>query len=319
LAKVYVTRQLPEGGLAGLQSVHQVDINTQDRPLSREELLSIVQDYDAVICLLNDGIDGKIIDAAKGHVKIFANYAVGYDNIDVLAATNAGIHISNTPGVLTEATADIAWALMMAAARKIVPAHNYTVAGKFKGWHPTQFLGQDFHGSTLGIIGAGRIGQATARRATGFGMKILYYSRSPKPEFELECGAKRVELEALLRESDFVSLHLPLNPETNGLLNSSRLEMMKPTAVLVNTARGPIIDEGKLAQMLSIGRLAAAGLDVYSKEPIIHPDLFGLENVVLLPHIGSASWQARLKMANMVSENVMAVLDGGEPINPVKL
>lgn len=317
MARVYVTRQLPEGGLNKLQSQHQVDVNPHDSPLSRDELLRVVKEYDAVICLLSDAIDAQVIEAAAGRVQIFANYAVGYDNIDIAAATARGIHISNTPGVLTEATADIAWALLLAAARQIVPAHNFTVAGKFKGWHPTEFLGRDLSGATLGIAGAGRIGQATARRARGFGMNILYYNRSPKPDFEAETGARKVELDTLLRECDFISLHLPLTPDTKGLLDQQHLELMKPTAVLVNTARGPVIDEGYLAQMLREGRLAGAGLDVYAQEPKIHPDLIGLDNVVLLPHIGSASWDTRLKMANMASANVLAVLSGGKPLNPV--
>ncbi len=319
MAKVYVTRKLPQGGLTRLEAEHQVDVNTQDGPLSRTELLRVVGEYDAVICLLNDVIDAEIIDAAAGHVKIFANYAVGYDNIDIAAAEAAGIHVSNTPGVLTEATADIAWALMLAVARRIVPAHFFTVGGKFKGWHPTDFLGQDFHGATLGIVGAGRIGQATGRRAVGFGMNILYYNRSAKPDFEAQCGAQQVDLETLLRQSDFVSLHLPLTPDTNGLLDRRHLELLKPTAILVNTARGPVLDEAYLAQMLREGRLAGAGLDVYAEEPKIHPKLMGLDNVVLLPHIGSASWHTRLKMASMAAENVMAVLAGKGPLNPVRV
>lgn len=318
LAKVYVTRELPQGGLARLEAEHQVDVNAQDSPIPRAELLRVVGEYDAVICLLNDVIDAEVIDAAAGHVQIFANYAVGYDNIDVAAAATAGIYVSNTPGVLTEATADIAWALLLAAGRKIVPAHNYTAKGKFMGWHPTEFLGSDFHGATLGIVGAGRIGQATGQRALGFGMEILYYNRSAKPDFEGECGARQVDLETLLRQSDFVSLHLPLTPETNGLLDRQHLELLKPTAILVNTARGPVLDEAYLAQMLRTGRLAGAGLDVYAEEPKIHPQLLGLDNVVLLPHIGSASWQTRLKMASMAAENVMAVLAGKEPLDPVR-
>lgn len=318
MAKVYVTRQLPAGGLDALQAAHQVQVNPQDRPLTREELLAVVQEYDAIVCLLNDKIDKSIIEAAKGHVKIFANYAVGYDNIDVAAAAAAGIYVSNTPGVLTEATADLAWALLLAAARQIVPAHNYTASGKFKGWHPTEFLGRDFHGATLGLVGAGRIGQATARRGTGFGMKILYYNRTAKPEIEKEFKARRVELDTLLRESDFISLHVPLTAETNNLLDARRLDLLKSTAVLVNTARGPVLDEAHLAGMLRSGRLAGAGLDVYAQEPAIHPDLIGLTNVVLLPHIGSASWQTRLKMARMAAENVQAVLAGRQPLHPVQ-
>lgn len=317
MAKVYITREIPEAGLQQLMSKHQVDVNREDRPLSVAELVEAVRNYDAVICLLSDPIKGEVLEAAQGQVKIFANYAVGYDNIDVKGAAEAGIYVSNTPGVLTEATADIAWALMLAAARHVVPAHKFTEEGKFVGWHPTMYMGSDFFGATLGIIGAGRIGQATARRATGFGMNILYYSRSPKPEMEA-MGAVRTDLDSLLKASDFVSLHVPLNPETKGILNAEKLALMKPTAVLVNTARGPVLDEGAVARMLREGKLAAAGFDVYDNEPEVHPDLFGLDNAVLLPHLGSASYATRIKMARMAADNVEAVLAGGEPLNPVR-
>ena len=319
MGKIYVTRQLPAGGLDALMAAHEVKVNPHDRPPTRQELMEAVKEYHGVICLLSDKIDKGILEAAKGTVKIFANYAVGYDNIDIAAATEAGIHVSNTPGVLTEATADLAWALLLAAARQIVPADQFTRSGSFQGWHPTAFLGRDVYGATLGIVGAGRIGQATAGRARGFGMKILYYNRSRRPEFEEEHGAIPSALETLLASSDYVSVHLPLTPATKGLLTAERLELMKPTAVLVNTARGPIVDEAHLARMLMEGRLAGAGLDVYAEEPDIHPDLLGLKNVVLLPHIGSASWHTRLKMASMAAANVQAVLAGGPPLNPVRV
>lgn len=317
MGKVYVTRQLPTGGLDALAAEHQVDINPLDQPLSGEEMLAVVRKYEAVICLLSDKIDEAVIDAARGRVKIFANYAVGYDNIDLTAAARAGIQVTNTPGVLTEATADLAWALLLAASRHLVAADQMVRAGQFRGWHPTAFLGGDFQGATLGIVGAGRIGQATARRALGFGMNVLYNSRQPKPEFERTCGASFTDLDTLLAQSDYVSLHLPLTAETRGLLSAQRLQLMKPTAVLVNTARGPIVDEACLAAMLRQDRLAAAGLDVYAEEPNIHPELLGLDNVVLLPHIGSASRQTRLKMAQMAAANVLAVLAGKAAPNPV--
>lgn len=317
MAKVFVTRPLPQGGTALLEKEHQVDVNADDKPMAREKLLAAVREYDGIICLLNDRIDAGIIEAARGRVKIFANYAVGYDNIDVAAAKAAGIYVTNTPGVLTEATADLAWALLLAAARQVVVAHKYTAQGNFSGWHPTQFLGRDFHGATLGIIGAGRIGQAVARRAAGFGMNIIYYNRSPKPQLEAELNAQRTGLSQLLRQSDFISVHVPLTAETRHMLDADRLALLKPTAVLVNTARGPIIDEAALASALREKRLFAAGLDVYEQEPQIHPQLLGLDNVVLLPHIGSASWQTRLKMAQMAAANVAAVLSGGKPLNPV--
>lgn len=317
MGKVYVTRQLPPGGLDSLAAVHQVTVNPLDRPLAREELLEVVTAHEGIICLLSDIIDEEVIEAAKGRVKIFANYAVGYDNIDLAAADRAGIKVTNTPGVLTEATADLAWALLLAAARQVVAADKFTRSGGFGGWHPTAFLGGDFYGATLGVIGAGRIGQATARRAKGFGMKILYCSRGAKPEFEAELGAARADLETLLSASDFITIHLPLTAETRGLLAADRLELLKSTAVLVNTARGPVLDEAHLAVMLKEGRLAAAGLDVYAQEPRIHPALLDLDNVVLLPHIGSASRQTRLKMASLAADNVLAVLAGRQPLNPV--
>lgn len=315
MGKVFVTRQLPPGGLDLLEPEHQVHVNPWDRPLSRQELLAAVKEYDGIICLLNDSIDREVIGATKG--KIFANYAVGYDNIDIQAAAEAGIWVTNTPGVLTEATADIAWALLLAAGRHIVAADSYTREGHFKGWHPTAFLGGDFAGATLGIIGAGRIGQAVARRGIGFGMKILYYSRSEKPQLEKDTGATRADLPELLAASDFVSIHLPLTTGTSGLLGPEELAQMKPSAVLVNTARGPIVDEVYLAEMLKDGRLAGAGLDVYAEEPKIFAPLLGLKNVVLLPHIGSASWQTRVKMAEMAATNVAAALRGERPPNPV--
>ncbi len=317
MAKVYVTWQLPTEGLEALKKKHQVDVNCSQSPLSRDQLLEVVENYDAVICLLNDEIDKEVIAAAQGRVKIFANYAVGYDNIDVEAARQAGIHVSNTPGVLTEATADLAWTLMLAAARNLIPAHNHAAGGKFSGWHPTAFLGRDLHGATLGIIGAGRIGQAVARRAQGFGLQVLFYNKSPRPRLEHSGNARWSDLDELLRSSDFISLHVPLTEETRHMLDSKRLAMLKPTAVVVNTARGPIIDEAALAKALKERKIFAAGLDVYEHEPEIHPDLMGLDNVVLAPHIGSASWRTRLKMARMAAANVEAVLAGRPPVNPV--
>lgn len=314
--KVYVTRKLA-GGLTELSKRYQVDVNPHDRPCTRDELLAVVKEYDAVICLLNDRIDRELLEVARG-VKIFANYAVGYDNIDVQAAREFGIAVSNTPGVLTEATADLAWALLLAAARHVVPAHSFTSKGKFTGWHPTMYMGRDFSGATLGIVGAGRIGQATARRGVGFGMNVVYYNRSPKPDFEKQTSARRLDLEQLLKESDFVSLHLPLTSDTRHLLDERRLGLLKPTAILVNTARGPVVDEAALAKILKNKEIFAAGLDVFEREPEIHPDLIGLENVVMLPHLGSASWNTRIKMAEMAAANVQSVLSGKPPVNPVE-
>jgi len=245
---VYVTRRIPEAGIEMLRErCEVVGVNPEDRVLTREELLAAVVGRDGVLCLLTDRIDAEVMDRAEG-VKVFANYAVGYDNIDVAAATERGIVITNTPGVLTDATADLAWALLFSVARRVAEADRFTRAGKFTGWGPMMLLGGDITGRTLGIVGAGRIGQAVARRSVGFRMKVLYADPSPRPELEKDIGAKRVELDELLRESDFVSIHTPLTEETRHLISTRELELMKPTAYLINNARGPIVDEKALGQ-----------------------------------------------------------------------
>ena len=314
---VYVTRQIPEAGIEMLRQACQVvDVNPEDRVLTHEELLAAVAGRDGVLCLLTDRIDAEVMDAAKG-CKVFANYAVGYDNIDVAAATERGIVITNTPGVLTDATADLAWTLLFAVTRRVVEGDRYTRAGKFKGWGPMLFLGGDITGRTLGIIGAGRIGQAVARRSVGFQMKVLYTDPSPRPELEKDIGAERVELDELLRESDFVSVHCLLNEETRHLIGKRELELMKPTAYLINNARGPIVDEKALVEALHEKRIAGAGLDVYEDEPELAPGLAELDNVVLLPHLGSASIQTRTDMATMAAHNLLTVLSGNLPPNLV--
>ena len=290
-----------------------------DVPPPREVLLEQVGAVDGLLCLLTDRIDAELIAAAP-RLRVISNLAVGYDNIDVAAATARGILVCNTPGVLTETTADLAWALIMAAARRVVEADRYLRAGRWRSWSPQLMLGQDIHGAVLGIVGMGRIGQVVARRARGFGMTILYADPEPRPEIEQETGARRVSLETLLRESDFVTLHTPLTEETRHLIGAAQLRAMKRTAVLVNTARGPIVDEEALAEALREGRIFGAALDVFAEEPI-RPDspLLGLENVVLLPHIGSASVATRRRMATMAAENLIAGLKGQRPahlVNP---
>jgi len=314
---VYVTRRVPKPGIDLLRErCEVVNVNPEDRALTREELLEAVRERDGVLCLLTDRIDGEVMDAARG-CKVFANYAVGYDNIDVPAATERGILITNTPGVLTDATADLAWALLFAAARRVAEGDRFVRAGKFTGWGPMMLLGGDVTGRTLGIIGAGRIGQAMARRSVGFGMTVLYTNPSPRPELERETGARKVTLDELLRESDFVSIHCPLNHETHHLIGPRELELMKPTAYLINTARGPIVDERALVGALREKQIAGAGLDVYEDEPEPAAGLVELDNVVLLPHLGSASIQARTDMATMAARNLLAVLEGKRPPNPV--
>jgi lactate dehydrogenase-like 2-hydroxyacid dehydrogenase len=311
---VCVTRELPDPALPLLRGAcERVDVNPHDRVLSRDELLAAVAGRDGILATGQDRIDAELLDAAGPGLRAVANYAVGCDNIDRDLLTARGIPYSNTPDVLTDATADLAWALMLAAARRIAEADRYVRDSRWHGWGPTQLLGMDVAGRTLGIVGAGRIGQAAGRRATGFGMQILYWSRSPKPEFEAECGARRVELEELLQQSDFVSLHLPGTPETRHIIGERELGLMKPTAVLVNTGRGPLVDEAALVEALREHRIAAAGLDVFEEEPKVHPGLLDLDNVVLAPHIGSATHQARSRMAEVAATCLIEMLEGRRP------
>jgi lactate dehydrogenase-like 2-hydroxyacid dehydrogenase len=271
---------------------------------------------DGVICMLQDHFDQEVIDCLSD-VKVLANYAVGYNNIDLEYAASKGIIVTNTPGVLTNATADLAWALLFATARCIPDADRYIREGKFKGWMPQLFLGQEITGKTLGVIGAGRIGGNFAKKAKGFDMKILYYNRKRDLQLEKECGAIYVDQATLLRESDFVSLHVPLTNETSMMIGAEALKMMKPTAILINTSRGPVIDEEALVDALRSGTIWGAGLDVYENEPQVHPGLLAMKNVVLAPHIGSSTTETREKMAAMVAENVLAVLEGRPAPNRV--
>jgi D-3-phosphoglycerate dehydrogenase len=314
--KVYVTRQIPEPGLELLRKNYKVEVNPEDRVLSREELLEKVRGRDAILCLLTDKIDAQVMDAAKG-ARIFANYAVGYDNIDIPEATKRGILITNTPGVLTETTADLAWALLMATARRVVEADRFTRAGKFKGWGPMLLLGTDVWGKTLGLVGAGRIGSALARRSVGFKMNLLYHDPYPNRELEEELGAKRVDLDTLLKESDFISIHVPLTKETHHLIGEREFGLMKPSAHLINTSRGPVVDEEALVRALRDRKIAGAGLDVYEHEPELTPGLAELDNVVLVPHIASASTETRTKMATIAAQSIVDFFEGRRPIHCV--
>jgi len=312
MARIFLTRRLPEEGMKLLES-HEMEVYEGDAPPSKEEIIDGVRGKDVLICLLTDKIDAEVMDASP-RLKIIANYAVGVDNIDIEEATRRGIVVTNTPGVLTETVADLTWALMLAIARRIVEGDEFTRAGKFKGWAPLLMLGGDIHGKTLGIIGAGRIGQAVARRARGFDMKVLYYSRERKEGME-KMGAKYVDIHTLLRESDFVSLHVPLTPETYHMIGEKELREMKSSAYLINTARGKCIDERALVRALKEGWIRGAALDVFENEPEITPELKELKNVVITPHIGSASYETRSRMAVMVAENVLAALEGKMPPN----
>jgi glyoxylate reductase len=273
---------------------------------------SLHKEARGIITLLSVKIDAPLLDRAP-KLKVVSNVAVGYDNVDVPECTRRGVMVTNTPDVLTDATADLAWALLLGAARRVAEGDRYVRAGKFKRWDFYLMRGVDFAGKTLGIVGGGRIGQAVARRGRGFGMSIVYTSREPKPGFD----ARRVELPELLRTSDFVSIHVPLSKATVHMIGAKELALMKPTAVLVNTARGPVVDEAALAKALKAGRIFAAGLDVYEKEPAVHPGLLKLDNVVLLPHVGSATEGARLGMVETAHRNCLAALRGEVPPNLV--
>jgi glyoxylate reductase len=274
-------------------------------------LIQKVRGLDGLVCLLTDKIDADIIQSIGSQMKVISQMAVGFDNIDIAAATKRGIPIGNTPGVLTDTTADFAFALLMAAARRVVESDKFTRAGKWKTWGPIDFLGPDISGATLGIVGFGRIGQGLAKRAQGFGMRILYFSKNRHPEAEQASGAQYVDLDALLRESDFVSLHTTLSPETHHLIDDARLKTMKPGGILINTARGPVVDPAALYRALNSGTIAYAALDVTEPEPIKPDDpLLALDNIIIAPHIASASFRTRTKMATMAAENLIAGLKG---------
>lgn len=312
--KVYVTRVIPSAGIDLLRQHADVEVNESDEPLSAAELQSRAGECDALVTLLTDHIDAAVLKAGAGTLQIVANVAVGFDNIDLPAATEAGIMVSNTPGVLTETTADFAWALLMAAARRVCEADAFTRAGKFHGWGIMMLLGADVYRKTLGIIGYGRIGHAVARRARGFDMKILYHDPFvPDDEAAATIGAQKTDLDTLLRESDFISIHTPLSPETHHLIGAAQLHAMKSTAFLINTARGPVVDEGALAAALASGEIQGAALDVYEHEPSVPAELLDLDNVILAPHIASASVATRTRMATMAAENVIAAFEGQRP------
>lgn len=317
--KVYVTRQIPEAALRDLREQFDVTVNPHDRVLTREELLASVEGMDAVLCLVTDNIDSEVFDAAGSKCRIFANYGVGYNNIDVAEASKKGIIITNTPDVLNDATSDLAFALMFAVSRRVAELDRFARAGRFKGWGPMMFLGRDITGKKLGIVGAGRIGFNFAKKAKGFDMDIIYTSNKPNIEMEKQLGAKFVDKETLLRQSDFISLHVPLTPSTKHYIGEKEFKLMKKTAVLINTSRGPVVDEKALVSALKDGRIWGAGLDVFENEPDIEPGLIELDNVVIVPHIGSATIETRVNMGLIAARNIISVLNGGKPetcVNP---
>lgn len=315
--KVFITRPIPDTGLDLLRERVDVAVHATDRQISKPELIDRVQGMDGLLCLLSDPIDSEVI-AAGSKLRCISTYAVGYNNIDLDAAKSHGITVTNTPGVLTEATADIAFALMISAARRIVESDAWLRRGNFEGWAPKLFLGHDLTGKTLGIVGAGRIGQAFARKAAAaFNMRVLYHNRSRDSDFEAAQNAVYTDLDTLLRDADVISLHVPLSEETHHLIDARAFEKMQPHAILINTARGPVIDERAMIDTLREHRIFAAGLDVYEEEPAVPDELIALPNTVLLPHIGSASIETRNKMAEMAARNLIDVLEGREPAHRV--
>ena len=313
--RVFVARRLPEDGLRPILEATEARVWEDELPPPRAELLAAVAGCDGVLTLLTDRVDDEFLDAAGPQLKVVSNYAVGYDNVDVPACTQRGVAVGNTPGVLTETTADLAFALLMAAARRLPEGDRYVRGGRWKTWGPLLLLGPDVHDSTLGIVGFGRIGQAVARRASGFGMRILYHDlQRADPAVEAEHAATFLPLEEVLAQADFVSLHVNLTEETRHLINTERLGWMKPSAVLVNTSRGPVIDQEALATALRDGTIFAAALDVTDPEPIPADDpLLSLDNCLVVPHIASASRATRSKMAEMAAANLLAGVRG-EPL-----
>lgn len=320
LPPVLVTRRLPQQALDRLAARCEMTLYDGEGAMPRDRLLAEVAGKAGAITLLTDRVDEEFLDAAGPQLKVVANYAVGFDNIDVETCTRHGVLACNTPEVLTETTADTAFALMMAAARRVAEGDRFLRSGTSWIWGPLMMLGQDVHHATVGIVGFGRIGQALARRARGFAMRVLYHDTCrPPAEVEQELAAEYRDLDDLLRESDFVSVHVSLTPQTRHLINAARLALMKPTAVLVNTSRGPVIDEQALAGALQRGQIFAAGLDVFEREPEVHPGLLACDNVVLLPHLGSATVTTRLAMADLAAGNLLAALEGRRPaalLNP---
>ena len=314
---VFISNVLPAEAVQLIPREISVEYNDSDQPLPKAELIRRLKGKNGLICHIISTIDEEVLAAAPG-LKVVSNVAVGFNNIDVAAARRHGVVVTNTPDVLTETTADFAWALLMAAARRVVEADQFARSGQWTRWQWDLLWGNDIHGKTLGIIGFGRIGRAVARRALGFGMRVLYHDAvRADAAAERELKATYVEPDTLLRESDFVSLHTLFIPETRHLINERNLRLMKKTAILVNAARGPIVDEAALVKALTEGWIAGAGLDVFEEEPKIHPGLLPLKNVTLAPHIASASLDTRLAMANLAVRNCLAVLDGKPAITPV--
>lgn len=317
--KVYITRLIAQEAIDELSALFEVEVNPEDRALSKAELKERIKGCAAVVTLLTDIIDDEVLEAAGPQLKIVSNYAVGFNNFNIDAATAHGVVLTNTPGVLDDATATHTFTLLLAAARRVAEADRYVRAGKWKGWAPIFFLGQDVDHKTLGIAGLGRIGKNVARKARGFDMSIIYSDVRRDEGFEAECGARWVDKATLLKESDFLTLHVPLLPETHHYIGADELRQMKRTAVLVNASRGPVVDEKALLAALREGVIFAAGLDVFENEPALEPGLADLDNVVVVPHIASATFETRINMGRIVVSNIKKVLNGLPPdtcVNP---
>jgi len=319
-AKVYITRKLPDVIVEKLSKHFDIKMWEEEHSaVPRDVLLNEVKNVDGLLCLLTEKIDEELLNEAK-KLKVIGNLAVGYNNIDVKAANEKGIIVTNTPGVLTETTADLTFALMMATARRVTEASDFLRNGEWGAWSPMQMTGQDVYGSTLGIIGLGRIGEALVKRAKGFDMRVLYYNRTRKPEKEAELGIEYADFQSLLEQSDFVSLLIPYKPEVHHLIGKKELALMKKEAILINTARGGLVDESALYDALANGLIWGAGLDVFEEEPVpVNHPLLTLPNLVTLPHIGSATVKTRMKMASLAADNILNVLQGKEPITPVNV
>ncbi len=318
--KVFVSRIIPKPALDMINVECKMEFNESDIPLTQAEFIEKMKTLDGLVCLLTDDINAEILKSVKEanpNFKVVSNVAVGYNNIDWKAATELGIAVSNTPGVLDDTTADFTWALLMAVARRVVEADKYFRQKTWKGWGIMQFLGSDVYGKTLGVVGLGRIGRVVAKRAKSFDMKVLYTDVVRFEDLEKELGLQYVDKETILKESDYVTLHVPLIPETKHYIGVKELEMMKETAYLINASRGPVVDEKALVKALQEKKIAGAGLDVFEMEPKAEPELYEMDNVVLAPHIASASIETRTKMATMAAENVIAGVKGLKPPNCV--
>tara|TARA_R110002049_G_scaffold72490_6_gene187351 strand:+ start:26975 stop:27955 length:981 start_codon:yes stop_codon:yes gene_type:complete len=315
--KIFLTRELPPDSMAILRRHSQLTYNQDDRVLDKQELIDGLKDADGLLCLLNDTIDADVINA-NPNLRVISNFAVGFNNIDVNAATARKLPITNTPGVLTETTADMAFALLMAAARRVAEGDRFVRTRGWNGWGPLQFLGCEVTGATLGLVGLGRIGKSMIQRAKGFEMPVVYWNRTRMSEKEESAlGVTYKSLDDVMTHSDFVSVHVALNDETHHLIGAEQISRMKPTGILINTSRGPVVDESALVEALKSRSIGGAGLDVYENEPLLEPELYDLPTAVLAPHLGSATLQTRTKMGNMAAENCLAACDGKRPPNLV--